>query len=238
MVDDETDPGNTVTSVVNLTRTLLQDVLHQHGITLQPHVSLRTHTAVIKGVLDLQDYEGIDDILKTAQRPGDPVERFCELLALVSPHPVEFYLPDIEFVSQMLLQRVIENAEQEQLRAIDEEDRVFRAGLIARFRNFVNFCKRHGNPTPIQQLVHDGVDAGYPFELYIGLIGRDFEEMPIEDAIETLLGMAMLSSDGHHDPEAVIAARLETLVSDADIVMKISVGVRNKLLEFVQNEQS
>lgn len=234
MVDDETDTGNTITGIINLTRELLDGLLHQHGVRLVQDTTIRLRTDVVRALQDIPDYSDKQALIAIVQTPGDACERFSEVLALVTKYTPEGILPNLEFVSHMLIQKILDTVNEDLLQAQDDADRIWRAARILKFKNFMD--ANHQTESAIQQLVYRGVDAGFPFKMYLNIIEYEFEGTDPDLAAINLIGMALLSTDGYENPMGCIEPHLEHMISDPMNVTKVAVAIRNKLVEFAQHE--
>lgn len=232
---DDSDPGETLQSIVNLTSELQDSLLHQHGVRVYDQTPISVQTDILSALLQIPELEDKHDVISIAQQPYGAVEVLAELVQHVTQHTAEDLMTHLEFVSNQLIQSVANLASQNQIREDDEMERLNRNARIDRFGRFMDFCKL--TESPIQQLIKQGVDAGFPFEMYVNLIGRDFEQMPVEEAAANLLGMALLSEDGYANPGAIIAEKLELLIADPEKLTKVSMAVREMLLRFAHEKE-
>lgn len=234
MVDDEVDNGVTLTSVVNLTRHLLTAVLGQHGVTVVAETSMQRLTELVTVLLDIPDWEDQHGLLVIAQQIKSPVECFAELVEVVSTHSADDILVSLDGVSDSLLRKIASLCAQKLIDEDEEDVMTFRNERLGGYRAFVD--QQQLQNTRIQTLVANGMDAGYPFRLYCDQIGRDVEALPVPDAARELVAMALLSSDGHTSPDAVITPELEFLIADADVRTKVLVAVRDLIFKLPRNE--
>jgi hypothetical protein len=232
---DNSDPGETLTSIYNLTRQLQDSLLHQHGVRVIDYCPIGIQTDMLNALLEIPELEDKHDVIAIAKQPLNALEVFAELVEKVTQHDAHNLLTHLDFVSQSLITQVAEIADQDQFKQDDEVERLAKQGRIAKFKLFMDFAQsKHSD---IQKLVAQGVDAGFPFAMYVNLIGRDFEAMEIPEASINLLGMALLSEDGALNPQALISDRLELLIADPDRLTKVSMAIREMLLRFAQYEQ-
>lgn len=243
MVNDDADEGDTLAGIIDLTRSLSDGIFQQHSITLSDESSLATRTEFINALVDLQQAtDHIPDILKICAQQHDPEELFAELVALVGTHEAEHYLVDLAYVSPALISRIAEVATAQEFATVDEDDdaREYREVRIAKFNRFMHFIL--DPELAFAKLVHQGIDAAYPFALYANMIGREFEELDPVVAAQNLLGMAFYSDDGFQSPLATIKSNIEQLISDVDIVTKVDIALSDLLVRFQaledQNEAS
>lgn len=233
-LDGDTDPGNTLASILNLTRQIQEGVLHQHGVRPENLCNIQFLTDIIRVLLEIPQTSMLHDIQAICQQPTSAEERFCEVAERLSKHTVEETLPLITFVSQQLMQNILAMGVEEEHHEDDEPDRIFRAERIKKYRSFLDSVQTR--EIEIQALVEKGVDAGFPFRMYINLIGRDFEAMLPEIAACNLVGMALLSNDGFENPESYISEHIDALISDPDTVTRVMILIRDLLMRFNQHE--
>lgn len=232
---DNTDPGQTLTDIYHLTHQLQDSLLHQHGIRVSDDCPVAVQTDILTALLDIPELEDKHTVISIAKQPLNALEVLAELVEKVTQHSAEDILNRLEFVSQSLITRVAELADQDQVHEADEVEQVSRQLRINKFRLWMDFCKQ--TQSAVQQLVQQGVDAGFPFAMYVSLIGRDFEAMPEEEAAINLVGMAFLSEDGANNPQALIQERLEFLIADPEKLTRVSMTIREMLLRFAHYEQ-
>jgi hypothetical protein len=237
MINDESDEGDTLGGIMDLTRSLGDRILQQHAIRVLEECTIASRTEFIDALVDLQNAsDHVPDILRIIGQEHSPEECFSELVALVGSNEAEHYLVDLEYVSQALIERIKETVEHMEFATTEEADqeREFREERITKFNNFMHFLL--DPELAIADLVHKGIDAGYPFVLYTNLIGREFEGMDPVLAAQNLLAMAFYSGDGYGQPIQIIKQHLEELVSDVDVLTKIDIALNDNLVRFAAYE--
>lgn len=233
---DDVDPGQTMSDLYHLTQQLQDSLLHQHGIRVINGCPVAIQTDILNALLEIPELEDKHNVISIAKQPLNALEVLAELVEKVTQHTAEDILNYLEFVSQSLITRVAELADQDQVHEVDEAEQVSRNLRIEKFRRWMDFCKQ--TQSAVQQLIQQGIDAGFPFAMYVNLIGRDFEAMPEEEAAINLVGMAFLSEDGASNPQALIQERLELLIADPEKLTRVSMTVREMLLRFAHYEQN
>lgn len=221
MLDGENDVGNTLQYIVALTHENLTKLLRQHEIIATIDASIDVKTAMLNGLLDLQDYDNYQDILNVTSMDVNPQEAFAELLTLVSTYDVEDLLVNIEEVNFVLIKRIHEMALARDLPPASEEEQAELRAYIEKLQRFLGWAM---NPQlTIVRMIKDGMDVGFPFLTYLGLLGRELEELPVERAAYELMAMALVSSDGTNNPQGVIKEHLENYISDVNKLTKIDI---------------
>jgi hypothetical protein len=239
MINDESDEGDTLGGIVDLTKKLGDQILQQHSIRVLDECTIATRTEFIDALVELQQAgDHVPDILKICAQQHSPEELFSELVALVGTHEAEHYLVDLEYVSQALIDRIKDVVEHMEFSTTEEDDseREFREERIAKFNKFMHFIL--DPELAISKIAHQGIDAGYPFVLYANLVGRDFEGMDPIVVAQNLIGMAFYSGDGFGQPMQTIKEHIDALVSDVDAITRIDIAVSDLLVRFAAYEST
>lgn len=241
MTNENVDAGETVIYINQLTTEFQAKILEEHGVRLNDPPSMPVATTIIRGLLDLQNFEGKTDVIRAAQSAPQAEEALCEVLALVTDKSAEELLVEIEFVSGALIQRIIEQAEAEQPHENDDEETIFRRQRVNEFRRFCEFVGT--NDFEAYKILQRGVDVGFPFTVYARLIDRDFERFPVETAAINLVALCLISSDMHDTIQAGVADHIDEFIANPDTVTKVTIAVTDLLVRFQQagagvNEQA
>lgn len=233
MINDESDQGDTLGGIIDLTKSLANGILKQHSITVSDEATVSVLTEFIDALVELQQAsDHIPEILKICAQKHDPEELFSELVALVGSQEAEHYLVDLVYVSDALITRIDELARAQEFGTHNEEDseREVREARITRFNRFMHFLL--DPELAIAKIAHLGIDAGYPYVVYANMIGREFEELDALSAAQNMLGMAFYSGDGFGNPQGVIKTEMDNLVSDVNKITQIDIAVSDLLVRF------
>jgi hypothetical protein len=233
MINDESDQGDTLGGIIDLTKSLANGILKQHSITVSDEATVSILTEFIDALVELQQAsDHIPEILKICAQKHDPEELFSELVALVGSQEAEHYLVDLVYVSDALISRIEELARSQEFGTHNEEDseREFREARITRFNRFMHFLM--DPELAISKIAHMGIDAGYPYVVYANMIGREFEELDATSAAQNMLGMAFYSGDGFGNPQDVIKTEMDNLVSDVNKITQIDIAVSDLIVRF------
>jgi hypothetical protein len=224
MMDGDADQGSTLASIVDLTRRFMTELLRMHEITLDPDTSLHMLTVFLNGILDIQNYDNYQTVIDTCSMDGNPQEKLAELLALVTKYTVEELLSCMEDVNFVLINRLKEMALQNDKPplSVEEQGEInFYMDKLRRFHNYTMQAK-----LKILDLIKNGLPVGFPFLTYMGLIGREIEEMPVDLAAWELYAMALISNDGTNNPQGIIKEHLENYISDPNKLTKVDIKLR------------
>lgn len=224
--DDAVDQGGTLEAIVDLTKQLQRKILAEHGIVLTDQATVEMHNTVIEGVMDIGNYGDAEAIVRICAVEVSANETFAELLALVCPLAADEILIHIEEISNTLIatiQQHVATAATPTSDASAEHDE-----YVARLIRFCDYIS--SRELLIVEAVTMGMSLGLPFESYVEKFDRDLETMSVDAASRELVAAALISSDGHETPQAVINEHLEHLISNPDTVTKVAIKVSDLLL--------
>lgn len=221
----EQDP---LTRIINLTLELQNKILRDHAIVLTNEATLEFHDQVISALLDLQQREMTDELLTTLSMDGSSEELFAELLGLFLPLAPDEILLNLQSVDAFAITRIRAYIE----RAMGSVEEVIQdnAPYIEALRKLELAGVK---PTKLL-FVQNVMPLGIPFVHYIDWIGHGLEQLTIEKAAHELLGMALASSDGVHNPRGVIKDNIDRYVSNIDSITKIDIVIGDLLLKINQ----
>ncbi len=230
LMKDETDADSTTAYIVDLTRKMQVDILQQHGIVFNTDVSVEILAIAIHSILDLQNYDPVDDITNVLEMSGTSNELLAELLSLTSAVEVDQWLVYLDSVNDFLLAQLKELVSNT---PVSDED----TGLTDQHAHHLDLFKRFqhfaSDPTVrIMRIIHDGMDVGLPFDTYLSKLGPDLESLPVQAIAEELLATAFLSSDAFNTPQLSIKQILEKYIHNLETVTKVDIAVSNLILRF------
>lgn len=229
-LDDTVEPGVTEQRILALLYNQLHDVLHDHAIWLSVDMNMDMLADIVLGLIDLQQHEEKTQLIAAT---GDDItvnERFCELMRFVTRYEVEELLPHVNMVSPSFI-NMLQQQEEEAQEFEPEEVMADRRQKIETFLRY-DASLPEGAPATMKDVLRSGVDVGLPFQLYIGLVGEQFEKMQTEEIAETVFGFAMISFDGASDPVGTIKAHLETYLSNPDTITAVVAMVQQLMARF------
>ena len=221
----EQDP---LTRIINLTLELQNKILRDHAIVLTDEATLEFHDQVISALLDLQQREMTDELLTALSMDGSSEELFAELLGLFLPLAPDEILLNLQSVDAFAITRIRAYIE----RAMGSVEEVIQdnAPHVEALRKL-----ELAGVKPAKLLfVQNVMPLGIPFVHYIDWIGHGLEQLTIEKAAHELLGMALASSDGVHNPRGVIKDNIDRYVSNIDSITKIDIVIGDLLLKINQ----
>lgn len=224
MMDGSNDQGMTLTAVTELTRIFLVDLIRKHEIVPAQDASIPMLTTILTGILDIQDYDNHYDILNVIAMESNPQETLAELLALVTAKTVEDFISDLEDVNFVVINRIRDMALAKDIPPPSEEEQAEQRAYIEKLQRFRGYLINA--PLITVKMLESGLDTGFPFLTYVGLIGREFEEWPVDKIAHELMAMALISNDGTNNPTEIIQAHLENYIADMNKLTKVHIKLR------------
>lgn len=231
MTDDGSDLGSTVTNIVSLTNSLQAQILLEHGVELAP-VEIRTSTTteLIRGLIDIQDYEDHDTVISTLSVGGNPEEVFCELLQLVTSKTADEWLQYVDRADRALLARI----GQLHTTTIDPAYRLDANKL--RIEGLREFCRLTGGDNLyVLTILRSGVDVGFSFKVYVD---PALESLPARQAARELIAASFVCSDSANNPRATIKNHVQDHISSLDKITAIDVEISKILLDFNNRQKA
>lgn len=235
MVSDNVDVADTTSTIFNITSQLQDQILNEHGVMLVETADLDTRTMIIEGLLSIQNYELINDIEAAASISSDPIEALCEVLTLVTGRTVDELMVEFHYVSGGLIKKIIEMASVD-TQAEPDEDQAQLRQIVDRAMGFYKYLDV--GESLFLQTVRNEIPMGMPFETYLGILGRDVEQLKAEDIALNMTMMALISIDWHQNPISAITKYLETIVADPNLCTSVSVAARNLMTRLGQYESA
>lgn len=101
-LESETDSATLVHAIDDIYYRILDDALTEHGFVLQTD-KLNDLVELMSGVLEIQNYEDRLTILNTLRSDLDPIEKFSELLSLVTESDATHYQSIITYMNPRTL---------------------------------------------------------------------------------------------------------------------------------------
>lgn len=227
MLEDTVDIQDTLFNIINLTKTLQKQILKEHEIELVDEASITIYTLFINGLLDIQEYADKATMYKAISIDGNSKELLAEALSLVTHKNADELLSEIESVGDSLIGLIKDNLEEPD-DINNSNDYLLKQDYITNFRVFCIYINR--DDLDIIRLISDGLDVGFPFTVYANMISDTLESKNIDIVAAELVGIAIISSDGHENPISIIKSHIEQYISDIDRITRILISVNELLL--------
>lgn len=237
-INDEVDASTTLSSIVELTKAFLINVVAEHGIGVQPDILVEELTMLVNALKDLQDYENPTDILDCIQDGVQPEEQLATMLELVSPYFAERYLEMFETVSEFSIKRIAQlfNEAERNGVAMEEAPPTEIRDSAVRLRHYVEFLE--GKELTTMELVSNGLRVGYPLSVYLKTYGADIDGMEPKRAAEELVAICLISSDANDQPREAVKEIIDEFVSSLDKITRIDAAIKDISLRFFRYEQN
>ncbi|WP_429321831.1 hypothetical protein [Paraburkholderia sp. GAS448] len=233
MMDDVVDRGQTVQDVYDATHDLQAGLLRALGVTVSDEARVDHLSVLLRGLKAIERFHDPAAILRHCELESHPEDLLAEVLGLTIGTPAEELLVDLHGVDQPAIQRIIEVAiAQVQAQSEDqtpEDERPDKTPYVQAWRRFREFTG--GPPVLLERFFSDGLDVGYPFALYVNMIGPELETLPPGVIAANLVAMALISSDGNANPRTVISAHIDTLLHDLDLITKVTIEANDLLVK-------
>ncbi len=225
----DVDTGDTLVYVERLTKELQHKILNNHGVMVSEEAGIDVMRALIDGILDVQNYEDVTAIKRALETDESPEEQFASILSMVTALEAEEILLDVETVDAALLTRIGELSVEEP-EVGDVEEAEVRNQHLRMLRVLCSMLAT--NQLVVMQFLRDGLDVGYPFEVYFNLASPHFGEMKPEHIAQEMMAMALISSDGLGEPLAVIRTKLDDISTDMDVITRTNIALRTMVVDF------
>ena len=228
MVAEQNDKNFVVDQITMLTKEYLINILKEHGIFVSDASTIDILTIFVNGIVSLLKLNDKQDVLNILKTSINSVEKFAEVISLISNKSADELMLDIETVSDSFISSLINHFEKEEYQ-INEDEVVQTQTIIKRFKEYTEFV---GSTLKIEEYLKSGLSVGFPYQTYLNLYGHEIEELSVDDIAKEMLGMAIISNDGMNNPISVIASSIDSVISDLDKITKVNVRVTQLLLEF------
>jgi len=228
---DDVDTGDTVMFIDKYTRMVLFQILAAHAIVVEVEAPTRFLCMLCEAIRFLQEYENTDELIELLDQEKDEEETFADLVSVTTmEYDVHNILVYLESIDPAFLKRLRQYLLESGPREAPPIDAVVLAQYVTNVRRFRRFTGNDGLIT--FAILKSGASPGFTFETYLGMLGRNFEAIPKDQAVLELIAMALISSDGYQNPHAVIKQYLETVVADSARRTAIDVGITETLVNF------
>ncbi len=234
MLGDSVDTGTTVSSVIELTRTLQFQVCAAHGVTISEDATITTLNVFLKGLLLIPDYDNAAALLGLLEMTGDTREIVAECIALVTGDSPDHLLTQMEHADPQLLQLMTEKLDQGTYIDTDETA-VLKRERVERYKAFIHMSGIA--QLKIAHLLEHGVDVGHPLMVYLNLIGPDFASMEPVLIANEFIAMCIVSSDHADNPRGAFKDNIEQFLSNIDVITKSNLAMGDLLLKLAQHKE-
>lgn len=231
MEESNTDVGETARLFEDHAYQTLTDLLRNHGIILVDEASLMMVNQFVDGILNLQYYMGVEDVLRVMESDFDTSEKLVNALMFVTPMEESRALTNIEMVDPSLIDKIEDmfNA-----KSLDENPDEIKEAIVAKcvnkYRNVYRFLKEAD--TVAFRLVKANVFIGGEFEEYLPFIAHTFDDMPLQQLGIELFSLMAITKDGVDNPAKCFSAHADQLFGDISHISNINNQINKLVVEF------
>lgn len=210
---------------------MLIGILKDHGIFLNEDTPLMVVNQFVDGIINIQYYLGITDVMRVLESDSDTEEKLVEIISFVTPMETQRALQYIESVDMSLIVKINdifsakENTEQQDLA---QEATV--AKCVNKFRNVTRFLKEAD--TVASRLVKANIFIGGEFEEYLPYIVHKFDDMKVEQLGAELFSLLSITKDGVDNPQQCFSEHADSLFGDLTEISNITNQINKLVVQF------
>lgn len=211
----------------HLAYTMLISVLKDHGIFLNEEAPLMVVNQFVDGIINIQYYLGVTDVMRTLESDLDTEEKLVEILSFVTPMEPQRALQYIESIDMSLISNIndiFSIKENTELQDLVEQATV--AKCVNKYRNVNRFLKEIDTVT--NRLVKANVFVGGSLEEYLPFIAHKFDDMKVEQLGIELFSLLSITKDGVDNPQQCFSEHADQLFGDLTEISNITNQI-NKL---------
>lgn len=235
MTSDSIALGDTPDIIVQQTHQCLDFILEEHGIRTIDHTPLQIKTEILQAIQSVVNFEDRGAVLAVADLDLLPEERFAELLAVLTGFDAEHYLTYLDFVTQLLFNRIREIVEEPLVSDIPDDEQAEVYERRNRLARWIQFCQ--ATPHEALDLIRNDLVLGLPYKSYLDLIGRRFEQFTVQEAVLDLMTFALCSSDYHTLPTQGAKEYLELYITDLQQIIALNQALGQLVTGFAKYEK-
>lgn len=209
--------------IINLA---MDTILRAHSIEMDGEYVIKNE--VLKALLALPTYDDYDTIANITMESMNPVESFCDLLELVTPHNWAHYIDSVKVVSPRLIEKInleavkYQTNETVDLQVVIDENK---KKLLIKFKSLY----------PDSRAIVDIVDNQFPVgEINIDTIINihrqylmSLEPENTELAASEIMGLVLLSDNPISDLLKTCKQQYDILFTDINFITKVDISLMN-----------
>lgn len=233
-LSDTVETEVTIERVEDCIRQALRNLISDYGVGLKT-LDLKVMPNILMGLIKIPEYEDTATVSSICHEAGTPEEKLAEILTLVVGGDETDYLTAFDYVNAMLIQRIVERYELQEIVAVPEQE-VEEESTAEDFSLVKRFIHKH-QPAGILSLLDDGWQFGFKYDTYLKAL-IDPEDRDVAKLAVTYLSSALAA--GEH-PDVVMETagdRIHEYIDDILVVQRVVQKARNMLNEVVIDEQA
>lgn len=228
---DQVDSHVTAERILAQTRTYQEDLLRQHGVSVHEEVRLSQINVLLHGLHDIPAFLEGSLILERCSQDLSPEEIFAETVALVTGHSSESVIMWLETVSPALIATIAT--------WVDRDDPVMDVELVRQKELRIEAFQWYVDKYDIHQLklaylIEHGLDVYHPAQLYLNVLGPDFNQLELDPLLHEFFAVALISSDYALRPAALIDEFAEHYLADVNMITQLTVKAHEVALVYAQ----
>jgi hypothetical protein len=233
---DDMDAGAPIQEIVQTYRHQLFVFLQRHAIVVKAESTLEQLTNLVNGILDLDNYDNPQQLLKLIDEDTRLLEKACIIFSQVTRYTTDDLLQFVESVAEGFIERLGQNnLPHDEDETLDDADARPTRELLDAFRRYEEYTEMSGSVAMIlPQLMRGGVKPSLPYAWYVKMIDNllPLSSLAGSRVARELYGAALISSDGHSNPADMVKNTLELYISDIRIITDVMVEVRQLMAGF------
>lgn len=232
-----TEEQTTVSIFISGYREQLSHILRLHDIAMQDHCPLSGLIDVALGLKSIDDYADMDSVIDICNGDEVPLERFANVMELVTPYTAEELMLVIDNVNEGIIQKI------KNLKPLTPPEPVDLniATLVS------DMAKYRAMIAPFelsyQVMLDAGMAYGMPLQTYLAYYLKTaksadlFDNLHLEQFIRDVIGLILISKDRHADLHIALTQIVSEITSDLQVSLKADVYSK-KLIKAFLNEKN
>lgn len=222
-------------------RSKIEYILGLHDITMLDSAPLELLIDLCMGLKAIDDYLDMDSVIDICDGEELSMERFADIMALVTPYTADEITLHVDVINEGLIEKIRNLVQQ----APEEAS----AGVSPEMIAAINKYRLQIAPDELsyQVMLDASLPLGMPFKTYLDFYSNTNKNIDLSDALHLkqfvmdLIGLVLISSDGHANPIMMVQQTLGTFTSDISISMRADILAKRILQQFttkVNNEKN
>jgi hypothetical protein len=228
---DNKDPNDVTSEFEQLALAFLMKITQEHGITVSEEIPLYVLSKLCDGILGIQYYLGVDDILTATGSTKPAEEKFCQILEFVNGLDEQISITYVEEVDPSLIvniEKMFAEKDYIDIDTLEDDARNYR--IIRKLRELTKFLNSENYIAT--RLIMAGVLVGAKFEEYITYIDHKLDDMDNVQIAKELILLLSMSRDGYESISQTYSSQSSKLFTELEKTTKIFSLINGMLVEF------
>lgn len=209
----------------------VNQIIKLHNVILNEDTPLSMVNQVCRGLLDIEYYLGIDDIVRTIESDLDLEEKFSQIISFTTGIDSEYILPYLEEVNPSLIDRIEELFISKQ--ALDQtelEVDELQFKILSNVKNITRFLQ--SEDFIAIKLINADVVVGIEFNEYLKYITHELETLTNGAIAKELFVLLSISKQDNESILSIYSKYSNFLFHDLDKVTKVYSLISKIIQEF------